>query len=119
MRLPLLLYLRTGKAGADVIVARTWELVTLILAGICEVNLLANGFDLLLLLRPGQPDVVVAGRGRVELFLMLADEIEVGLLGGSTALEGRLLEPDGLLIGVICMGRKLLAGPGEQLSLMD
>lgn len=82
--------------SADIVSARTWYLIAFVLAGVCEVGLLADRFQLLLLLGPFVIDVIVIGRGRVQFFLSLVDQIEIGFLGGTPYLEARLLEPNRL-----------------------
>lgn len=61
MWLPLLFHFGTGDLGADVVCAWSWDFITVELAGVGKGSLLAYGLDLILLLRPGQSDVVVVG----------------------------------------------------------
>lgn len=93
MWFPLLFYFRTGDFSTNVVRPWSWDFITVELAGVSEVGLLAYGLDLFLLLRPGESDVVVAGRRRIQFLLSLVDEVEVGLLGGTARLEGGLLHP--------------------------
>lgn len=58
---PPLLILRAPNLQSDVVVARTWDLITLVFTGISEIDLLAYNFQLSPLLGPFSSDAVVIG----------------------------------------------------------
>jgi hypothetical protein len=117
--LPFLFNLRSGHLSPDVVGPRAWNFIAIELASIRKVSLLTNCFGLFLFLGPFHTDVIMVGGRWIKFFLPLIDKIEVGFLGCALALKGGLLKPNWLRIGRICMKGEVLAGPGEQLSLMD
>lgn len=117
--LPFLFDFWTRDMSSNIVGAWSWYFITVVLASICKIGLLANRFELIFLLWPWHGDIVMICRRRVQFFLTFIDKIKVGLLRSPFRLKICLFEPYRLSISCIYIDRWLLAGPGEQLSLVD
>ena len=119
MLLPLLGLRLPHELAASVVVAWPWQLVTFVLAGVCEVSLLRYVFQRILFGGPFLLDRILAGRRTFFLPFPPHDAVEKGLSFSSLALELRLACPRRDLVAFVWVGMAVLAGPGEQLSRSD
>lgn len=104
---------------SHIVSPRAWYFIAFILTSISKINLLTNVLYLLLLFRPRHRYIVMVGRWRVWFFLTFIDEIEISFLGSTLRLKIWFFEPNRLNVCCIYIRKLVLAGPGEQLSLMD
>lgn len=118
MRRPLPIAFSMAEMSPHVIRAWTRRPVSLILAGIHKIDLIANVFGAICFFGPISLNAVFIGR-RKSLFLLIhTNFIEVTLLVCSFVLMGSLFGPLKLLVSLILIFEVLLAGPGEQPYLM-
>ena len=108
-----------SQISPDIVVPWSWNLIAFILASISEVYFFRDVFQLFTPFRPSHSNWVVAGWRTVIFFLSVGNLIEVCFFLSSFALEGVLAGPGRNLVGRVLIYGVVLAGPGEQLSLVD
>lgn len=102
----------------EIVVTRPWYLIAFVLACISEIDLLRDSLDLILLFGPLLFNSIVVGRRTTWFLLLIVDLIKICFLFCSSTLKRRLLIPNRLMVATIYIVKIVLAGPGEQLSLI-
>ena len=101
MRHPFSLFFRWLFKALNVISARPWYFIWLILGCICKINLFRNDFRFLDPFRPLFLNIILIRRRKVKPFLSTSQNIEVSFLLACFAVNFFFLRPLFLQIGLI------------------